>query len=107
MKVLLNVTVGEIPDKINRQIEVDENISLSDLCEYIIISMNGNKILLYGFMDDDIIYSPILDLSLLPNKISIPKSSYLLLSFCTEQPTTTLILSGYFFCIRRINFKHF
>ena len=34
MKVLLNVTVGEIPDKINRQIEVDENISLSDLCEY-------------------------------------------------------------------------
>ena len=61
MKVLLNVTVGEIPDKINRQIEVDENISLSDLCEYIIISMNGNKILLYGFMDDDIIYSPILD----------------------------------------------
>ena len=30
MKVLLNITLGEIPDKVNRQVEVDENISLRD-----------------------------------------------------------------------------
>ncbi len=32
MKLLLNITLGEIPNKINRQVEVDENISLKDLC---------------------------------------------------------------------------
>lgn len=56
MKVLLNVTLREIPDKINRQIEVDENISLRDLCEYIIISMNGSKTLIYELEYDSVIY---------------------------------------------------
>ena len=36
MKVLINVTLGDLASKVNRQIEVDENISLRDLCEYII-----------------------------------------------------------------------
>ncbi len=58
MKVLLNVTLGEIANKINRQIEVDENISLRDLCEYIIVSMNGSKIPIYEFVDGNITYNP-------------------------------------------------
>lgn len=47
MKVLLNATLAELEDKINRQILVDENIELKDLCEFIIVSMNGNKIPIY------------------------------------------------------------
>ena len=43
MKVVLNVVVEELEKYINRQIIVDENIKLTDLCEYIIISMNGKK----------------------------------------------------------------
>ena len=58
MKVLINVTLGDLPGKINRQIEVDENISLRDLCEYIIISMNGSKIPIYVFEDNNITYYP-------------------------------------------------
>ena len=58
MKVLLNITLGEIPNEVNRQIEVDENINLKDLCEYIIISMNGNKIPIYEFEYNDITYYP-------------------------------------------------
>ena len=34
MKVLINVTLGDLPNKVNRQIEVDENISLRDFCEF-------------------------------------------------------------------------
>ena len=60
MKILLNVTLEEIPTKINRQIEVDDNISLKDLCEYIIISMNGSKIPIYEFKFRDITYYPYL-----------------------------------------------
>ena len=58
MKVLLNITLGEIPNRINRQVEVDENISLRDLCEYIIISMNGSKIPIYEFEYGDVTYYP-------------------------------------------------
>ena len=58
MKVLLNITLGEIPNRINRQVEVDENISLKDLCEYIIISMNGSKIPIYEFEYGDVTYYP-------------------------------------------------
>ena len=58
MKVLLNITLGEIPNKINRQVEVDENISLRDLCEYIIVSMDGSKIPIYALEYEDVIYYP-------------------------------------------------
>ena len=60
MKVLLNVTLGELANKINRQIEVDENISLVDLCEYIIVSMNGSKIPIYELESGDVTYYPYL-----------------------------------------------
>ncbi len=58
MKVLINVTLGELANRVNRQIEVDENISLRDLCEFIIISMNGSKIPIYEFEDNNITYYP-------------------------------------------------
>ena len=60
MKVLLNITLGEIPDKVNRQVEVDENISLRDLGECIIISMNGSKIPIYEFVYGKVTYYPYL-----------------------------------------------
>ncbi len=58
MKVLLNVTINELEDDINRQILVDENIKLKDLCEFIIISMNGNKIPIYTLEYGEKIYYP-------------------------------------------------
>ncbi len=65
MKVLLKVSVEELKNKINRQIIVDENINLIDLCEYIIISMNGEKIPLYALEYKNITYYPyeVIDLS--------------------------------------------
>ena len=60
MKVLLNVTLGELADKVNRQIEVDENINLKNLCEYIIVSMNGNKIPIYELEYGNVTYYPYL-----------------------------------------------
>ena len=48
MKVLMNVSLDELDSKINRKIEVDDNIGLDELCEYIIISMNGTKIPFYS-----------------------------------------------------------
>lgn len=47
MEVILNVSVDELEKKVNRQIKVDEDISLIDFCESIIVSMNGSKIPLY------------------------------------------------------------
>ncbi|MBP3460925.1 MAG: hypothetical protein J6K21_00750 [Bacilli bacterium] len=58
MKVLLNVTLCELEDKINRQILVDENIFLTDLCEYVIVSMNGKKIPIYELEYGRNIYWP-------------------------------------------------
>lgn len=58
MKVLLNVTLYELEDKINRQILVDENILLTDLCEYVIISMAGKKIPIYVLEYDKNTYWP-------------------------------------------------
>ena len=58
MKVLLNVTLVVLEDKINRQILVDENIELKDLCEFIIVSMNGSKIPLYRIEYGKTIYYP-------------------------------------------------
>lgn len=58
MKVLLNVTLDELEDKINRQILVDENIELTDLCEFIIVSMNGKKIPIYTLEYGEVIYYP-------------------------------------------------
>ena len=43
MKLMLNVVLEELKDKINRQMLVDENIQLVDLCEFVIVSMNGGK----------------------------------------------------------------
>ena len=60
MKLLLNITLGEIPNKINRQVEVDENISLKDLCQFIIVSMNGSKIPMYELNYKNVIYYPYL-----------------------------------------------
>lgn len=58
MKVLLDVTLCGLQDKINRQILVDENIKLTDLCEFIIVSMNGKKIPIYALEYGKIIYFP-------------------------------------------------
>ena len=58
MKVLLNVTLCELEDKINRQILVDENILLTDLCEYVIVSMDGKKIPIYELEYDKNVYYP-------------------------------------------------
>lgn len=44
MKIYLNVTVIELEKQINRQIVINENINLIDLCEWIIVSLNGTKI---------------------------------------------------------------
>ncbi len=41
MKVLLNVTVKSLEEKLNRQIKIDENIKVSDLFEYVVASFNG------------------------------------------------------------------
>ena len=43
MKIMLSVVLEELEDEINRQILVDENIQLVDLCEFVIVSMNGGK----------------------------------------------------------------
>ena len=51
MRVLLNVYVERLDDKINRKIEVNSSIKLDDLCEYIIISLNGKKTYNYSFED--------------------------------------------------------
>lgn len=58
MKTLLNVTLEDNEDNINRQIEVDENIYLKDMCEYIIVSMNGSKIPIYALKCGHIKYFP-------------------------------------------------
>lgn len=58
MKAVLNVALGELEDKINRQILVDENIQLVDLCEYIIVSMNGKKVPIYELEYDSSVYYP-------------------------------------------------
>ena len=58
MKVLLNIALEKFESKINRQFEVDENISLIDLCEFIIISMNGSKIPIYEFECGFVTYYP-------------------------------------------------
>lgn len=58
MKLLLEVKLDNLNDKINRQILVDENIELIDLCEYIIVSMNGTKIPIYELHRGKVIYYP-------------------------------------------------
>ena len=59
MKVLLNVKVDELEKEINRQIIVNENIKLQDLCEFIIIAMNGKKIPIYLIEYNNIFYYPL------------------------------------------------
>lgn len=58
MKVLLNVDLCDLEDKINRKIMVDENILLTDLCEYVIVSMDGEKIPIYELEYGKSIYLP-------------------------------------------------
>lgn len=58
MKVLMNVTLCELDNKINRQIMVDENVFLMDFCEYVIVSMDGKKIPIYELEYDKNIYLP-------------------------------------------------
>ena len=58
MKLMLNVVLEELKDKINRQMLVDENIQLVDLCEFVIVSMNGEKIPIYEFECDKKVYYP-------------------------------------------------
>lgn len=59
MKVLLNVVVENIEKDINRQIIVDDNLKLSNFCEMIILSFNGEYIQFYEFLTDDNSYSPV------------------------------------------------
>ncbi len=42
MKIVLNVSLAYLENEFNRKIEVDDSIKLTDLCEYIIVSFNGN-----------------------------------------------------------------
>ena len=58
MKIMLSVVLEELEDEINRQILVDENIQLVDLCEFVIVSMNGGKIPIYEFECDKKVYYP-------------------------------------------------
>ena len=58
MKILLNVTLGELANRINRQVLVDENIGVMDLCESLIISMNGHKIPIYELEYNKVVYYP-------------------------------------------------
>ncbi len=58
MKIMLSVVLEELEDEINRQILVDENIQLVNLCEFVIVSMNGEKIPIYEFECDKIVYYP-------------------------------------------------
>lgn len=58
MKVLLNASLCELDDKINRKILVDEDILLTDLCEYVIVSMDGKKIPIYELEYGKNIYWP-------------------------------------------------
>lgn len=58
MKILLNVTLGEIGTNVNRQVMIDEMITLDDLCEFIIISMNGKKMPIYELEYKDYVYYP-------------------------------------------------
>lgn len=58
MKLMLSVVLEELEDKINRQILVDENIQLVDLCEFVIVFMNGGKIPIYEFECDKKVYYP-------------------------------------------------
>ena len=58
MKMLLNVTLERLENKINRQVLVSQDIPLTDLCEYIIVAMNGKKIPLYRLEINDILYYP-------------------------------------------------
>lgn len=60
MKVLLDVTLCELEDKVNRQIEVDERICLKDLCEFIIVSMSGSRFPFYELEYKDVTYYPLL-----------------------------------------------
>lgn len=61
MKILLNVIIDRLEDKINRQILIDEKIELADMGEYIIISMKGHKIPSYCLENKDIYYYPFLE----------------------------------------------
>ena len=59
MKILLNVALERLETKINRQILVNQDILLTDLCEYIIVAMNGNQFpLLYRLEINDFLYYP-------------------------------------------------
>lgn len=59
MKVLLNVEVENIEKDINRQIIVDDNLRLSNFCEMLILSFNGEYLQFYEFFTDDNLYSPL------------------------------------------------
>ena len=58
MKIRLNVSLEDLENEINRQIIVDENIELMDLCEYIITSMDGKKIPIYILEYNKVFYYP-------------------------------------------------
>ena len=57
MKAIISVYLGEM-EEIYRKIVVDYDIRLSDLCEYIIISMNGSKIPFYSLFYKKVKYCP-------------------------------------------------
>lgn len=58
MKLIISVFLDKLEKEINRQILVDENISLKDFCEYIIVSINGNKMPLYELICGKVRYYP-------------------------------------------------
>lgn len=56
MKVVLNVALERFETRINRQVLASQDILLTDLCEYVIVSMNGHKFPLYRLEIEDVLY---------------------------------------------------
>lgn len=56
MKVVLNVALERFKERINRQVLASQETLLTDLCEYVIVSMNGHKLPLYRLEIGDVLY---------------------------------------------------
>ena len=83
MKALINVEVCELEKKINRQIIVDEYLKISDFCEFVIVSLNGNNIPFYNlqigmnnYFSDDEDFLDLLVKEFIKNKTKQIRISY-------------------------------
>ena len=53
MKIILEVYIDRLQRYVNRRIKVSDNMKVSDLCEYIIVSLNGDCKHLYQLVKND------------------------------------------------------